>query len=94
VRRIGVMPYNVDDAQGRNLFRRSKRGLLDLGWTEGRNIEINYRWIGEDISRRVVYAAELVAASPDVLLQISRETRRRIANSRRLISDGARKIVS
>jgi putative ABC transport system substrate-binding protein len=67
-RRLGVlMPYNADDAQGRELVSALQQGLLDLGWAEGRNIDINYRWIGEDISRRSVYAADLVAASPNVL---------------------------
>jgi putative ABC transport system substrate-binding protein len=40
---------------------------VDQGWVEGRNLEINYRWIGEDVSRRNVHAGELVAASPNVL---------------------------
>ncbi len=67
-RRLGVlMPYNADDAQGRELVSALRQGLLDHGWAEGRNIEINYRWIGEDSDRRSIYAAELVAASPNVL---------------------------
>jgi putative ABC transport system substrate-binding protein len=68
VRRIGVlMPYNADDPLGRELASALRQGLVDQGWVEGRNLEINYRWIGEDVSRRSGYAAELVAASPNVL---------------------------
>jgi putative ABC transport system substrate-binding protein len=68
VRRIGVlMPYNADDPLGRELASALRQGLVDQGWVEGRNLEINYRWIGEDVSRRNVHAAELVAASPNVL---------------------------
>jgi putative tryptophan/tyrosine transport system substrate-binding protein len=68
VRRLGVlMPYNADDPLGRELASALRQGLVDQGWVEGRNVEIDYRWIGEDVSRRNVYAAELVAASPNVL---------------------------
>jgi putative tryptophan/tyrosine transport system substrate-binding protein len=68
VRRIGVlMPYNANDPLGRELASALRQGLVDQGWVEGRNLEINYRWIGEDVSRRNVHAAELVAASPNVL---------------------------
>ena len=67
-RRLGVlMPYNADDAQGRELVSALRQGLSDHGWAEGRNIEINYRWIGEDSDRRSIYAAELVTASPNLL---------------------------
>ena len=66
-RRLGVlMPYNADDAQGRELVSALRQGL-EHGWAEGRNIEINYRWIGEGRDRRSIYAAELVAASPNLL---------------------------
>ena len=68
MRRIGVlMPYSVEDVLGLELASALRHGLLQHGWAEGRNIEINYRWIGKDGDRRSVYAAELVAASPDVL---------------------------
>ena len=68
VRRLGIlMPYSVDDVLGLELASALRDGLSDRGWGEGRNIEINYRWIGKDTDRRNVYAAELVAASPHVL---------------------------
>jgi putative ABC transport system substrate-binding protein len=68
MRRIGVlMPYSVDDVLGLELASALRHGLLEHGWAEGRNVEINYRWIGKDVDRRSVYAAELVAASPNVL---------------------------
>jgi putative ABC transport system substrate-binding protein len=68
MRRLGVlMPYSVHDVLGLELASALRHGLLDRGWTEGRNLEINYRWIGKDNDRRSIYAAELVAASPNVL---------------------------
>jgi hypothetical protein len=39
-----------------------------LGWTEGRNVRIDYRWTAGDADRTRRYAAELVALAPDVIL--------------------------
>jgi putative ABC transport system substrate-binding protein len=39
-----------------------------LGWTDGRNISIEYRWSAGDVERTRRYAAELVALAPDVIL--------------------------
>jgi putative ABC transport system substrate-binding protein len=47
------------------------RGLQELGWIEGRNIQIDYRWGGGDLDRVRRYAAELVALAPDVFLVTS-----------------------
>jgi putative ABC transport system substrate-binding protein len=43
-------------------------GLQALGWVEGRNVQIDYRWAASkaDLFRR--YAAELVALEPDAIL--------------------------
>jgi putative ABC transport system substrate-binding protein len=82
--RIGVlMPYNADDVQGREFVEALRQGLQDRGWNEGRNVEVDYRWIGENVSRRSLYAAELIAAGPNVLFAcylaqlapLARETR-------------------
>jgi putative ABC transport system substrate-binding protein len=45
-----------------------RRGLADLGWKDGDNLHIEYRWSSgkEDLIRR--YAKELVALRPDVIL--------------------------
>jgi len=39
-----------------------------LGWTDGRNVRIDYRWAAADADRYRTYAAELVALAPDVIL--------------------------
>jgi putative ABC transport system substrate-binding protein len=39
-----------------------------LGWTDGRNVRIDYRWAAADADRHRTYAAELVALAPDVIL--------------------------
>jgi putative ABC transport system substrate-binding protein len=39
-----------------------------LGWTDGDNVRVDYRWGGGDTDRIRKYAAELVALTPDVIL--------------------------
>jgi putative ABC transport system substrate-binding protein len=41
--------------------------LSGLGWVEGRNLRIEWRWAAGDASRALTYAAELVALNPDLL---------------------------
>jgi putative tryptophan/tyrosine transport system substrate-binding protein len=44
------------------------QGLQQLGWTDGRNVRIDYRFGSSDVDRQRKYAAELVALAPDVIL--------------------------
>ena len=68
VRRVGVLMGIANDAEGQARVAALRDGLTDLGWIEGRNIEVQYRWAaGEpELIRR--YAAELVAIRPDVIM--------------------------
>ena len=69
MRRIGVlMNLAADDLEGRARFTAFVQGLQELGWTDGRNIRIDYRWAAGDADRFRRYAAELVALTPDVIL--------------------------
>ena len=43
-------------------------GLQQLGWTDGRNVQIDTRWAAADADRIRNHAAELVALAPDVIL--------------------------
>jgi len=45
-----------------------KQGLQELGWTDGRNIQIETRFGGADTGRIRAHAAELVALAPDVIV--------------------------
>ncbi len=68
-RRIGVlMNLSEDDPEAQRLVATFREGLAQLGWTEGRNLRIDYRWSAGDIERIRRYAAELVALAPDVIL--------------------------
>ena len=44
------------------------QGLQQLGWTDGRNVRIDYRWGAGDADRFRRYAEELLALAPDVIL--------------------------
>jgi putative ABC transport system substrate-binding protein len=44
------------------------QGLQQLGWTDGRNVRIEYRFGSGDAERVRKYSAELVALAPDVIL--------------------------
>lgn len=68
MRRIGVLlPYAGDAPVATVRVRALQAGLRDLGWTEGQNIRIDYRY-APDIDLIKVYAAELVELAPDVLI--------------------------
>ena len=43
-----------------------QKGLRDLGWVEGRNIRIDYRFAASDPNRIKEYAAELVRLIPEL----------------------------
>jgi putative tryptophan/tyrosine transport system substrate-binding protein len=67
VRRIGVlMSMAADDSLGQASIAAFARGLQQLGWEVGGNVQIDYRWGAGDTERFRRYAAELVALAPDV----------------------------
>lgn len=69
MRRIGVlMAINVDDAEAQARIAAFVRGLQQLGWTVGKNVQIDYRLAGIDADNLRKNAAELVALAPDVIL--------------------------
>jgi putative ABC transport system substrate-binding protein len=67
-RRIGVlMNLSDNDPEGRLRIEAFRQGLENHGWTEGRNIQIEYRRTGSSPERARAYAAELVAMDPEVI---------------------------
>jgi putative tryptophan/tyrosine transport system substrate-binding protein len=71
VRRIGVlMPVTAGDAVGLRRAKIFTQALQDLGWTDGQNARIDYRWSGGDIEQIQSLAKELVGSKPDVLVGI------------------------
>ena len=68
MRRIGVLVAVADDPEGQARIAAFLQGLQQLGWAEGRNLQIDTRWGAGDADRFRKYAAELVALAPDVIL--------------------------
>jgi putative ABC transport system substrate-binding protein len=70
MRRIGLMLglLAADDPEAQARVTAFVQGLQERGWTDGRNVRIDYRWGLGDADRLSRYAAELVARSPDVVL--------------------------
>jgi putative tryptophan/tyrosine transport system substrate-binding protein len=69
VRRIGVLtPYDDSDPEGQLRIIALRQGLQTLGWTEGRNIRIEYRWSTSEVDSTRKLAKELVDLQPDLIL--------------------------
>jgi putative ABC transport system substrate-binding protein len=69
VRRIGVlMAHAADDPDAQIRIGAFLQGLQQLGWTVGRNVQIDTRWATTDANSLRRHAAELVALAPDVLV--------------------------
>src|SRR5262245_64207881 len=68
MRRIGILTSGAtaDDPDGRVRTTAFVQGLQQLGWIDGRNIEIDYRWGAGDADSMRKYAAELVGLALDV----------------------------
>jgi putative tryptophan/tyrosine transport system substrate-binding protein len=74
MRRIGVLSNLAeDDLETRSRNAVVRQGLQELGWTEGRNVRIDYIFSLGNIARLRQYAAELVALAPDVILATGQE---------------------
>jgi putative tryptophan/tyrosine transport system substrate-binding protein len=68
MRRIGALMGVADDREGQARIAALKQGLRELGWTDGRNIQIETRFGGADPNRIRAHAAELVALAPDAIV--------------------------
>jgi putative ABC transport system substrate-binding protein len=70
MRRIGVlMAHAESDPEFKTYVAAFRGGLEKLGWTEGRNIRIDFRWGAlDDAESRQRSAKELVALLPDLIL--------------------------
>ncbi len=68
-RRIGVlMELAASDPRGRANVAALQRGLHALGWREGSNLGVDYRWAPDDPVLMWKFAKELVELRPDVIV--------------------------
>jgi putative ABC transport system substrate-binding protein len=69
VHRIGFLLFaNAGDSAYETLIEAFRQGLRDIGYVEGRNISIEYRYAGESHDRLAALAAELVRMEVDVIV--------------------------
>ena len=69
MRRIGVlMGYPEGDPQAQANITALLQGLQNLGWIEGRDVQIDCRWAGGDPDKARTFARELIAMMPDLMV--------------------------
>jgi putative tryptophan/tyrosine transport system substrate-binding protein len=71
VRRIGVLVGSGADADDSDMQARLAaftQALQQLGWTSGRNVQIDYRYASGDPDKIRRHAAELATLAPDVIV--------------------------
>jgi ABC-type uncharacterized transport system substrate-binding protein len=75
MRRIGVLMSAAETDRGYRDFLVTFRSELEKkGWTEHRNLRIDYRWQALDAASREKLAKELIALAPDLILAQSTPT--------------------
>src|SRR5262247_2558364 len=69
MRRVGILfgGFAAGDPEGQARLTAFVQGLAELGWADGRNLRIEYRWAAGDAERRRKSAAELVALAAKTL---------------------------
>jgi putative tryptophan/tyrosine transport system substrate-binding protein len=87
VRRVGVLwdgPGN-NDPQVQPLVAALRAEVGKLGWVEGRNLRMDYRFDDGDPSRRLTYAEELVNLGPDVIFAFTGSAARAVQRATQVI---------
>ena len=83
MRRIIVLMGIANDAEAQARAVALRQGLEVLGWTMGRNIQIDYSFADGDAERMRVYAKEAVASGPDLILAVTNPALQVIRNATR-----------
>jgi putative tryptophan/tyrosine transport system substrate-binding protein len=68
MRRVGVLLGLAEGPEAKSRVQAFRLGLRDLGWLEGRNVAIDYRYGASDLGLIKRYAKELVGLAPDVIV--------------------------
>jgi putative ABC transport system substrate-binding protein len=67
--RVGVLiNLSENDLEAQRLITAFRERLAQLGWVDGRNLRVDYRWASGDVDRISAFAKELVELSPDVIV--------------------------
>jgi putative ABC transport system substrate-binding protein len=69
VRRVGVLlALEAGDPEGGSELNALKRAFQELGWVDGRNLQLEIRWSGGEPSRIQAFAKELVGLPCEVIV--------------------------
>jgi len=69
LRRVWVlMLYGESDSEGQRRANALREGLESRGWTQGRNIEVRYRWGTFDANWTAAVTTELQDLQPDIIV--------------------------
>jgi putative ABC transport system substrate-binding protein len=71
MRRIAMLLGLENDHEGQVRVTAFQQRLRELGWIEGKNVEIDVRWASGDTNRIRAHAEELVRLTPDVIVASS-----------------------
>lgn len=71
-RRIGVLSSLAEtDLEGKSWDATFRKRLDELGWVDGRNVHIDYRWGAGSVERLQLFAKELIRLNPEVVLTVA-----------------------
>jgi putative tryptophan/tyrosine transport system substrate-binding protein len=71
VRRIGVLMATPESDPEVQAWKKAfEQRLAELGWTDGRNVRIDYHWAGGDPAFSRTFAKEMLSIGPDVILAV------------------------
>jgi putative tryptophan/tyrosine transport system substrate-binding protein len=75
MRRVGVLvTLTDDDSEGKARVAAFRQALQELGWVDGRNLQVEVRWSAGDVARIRKNAADLAALAPDVIVATGNST--------------------
>ena len=81
--RLGYLAANfIENSRDLEAFR---QGLAALGYTEGKNISIEYRYAGGNLQRLPDLAAELVALKVDIIIALNPPSAQAVKNATKTI---------
>jgi putative ABC transport system substrate-binding protein len=65
------MEYPETDQRGNAFVAAFRDQLRNLGWVEGQNIRIDYRWTSGDVTLRQRFVTEIVERHPDLIISMN-----------------------
>src|ERR1700758_976924 len=84
-RRVGVLSFAAESDPSSQYLRKMSEELGKLGWSDGRNLLLEYRFAAGNINRTRDFAADLVRLTPEVIVASSGAAIRALQQETRVI---------